>query len=293
MRRQGFLSGLCELVLRLVGSPAQPGERGGPATAQRETAVDVHLAEYKGLRDLVNTQIAQDRQAISFAVVFTAALLAALPKVVEGALWWIAGAAPPFYFAFAVMNVRAVTGGLEANAYIVCVLRPAVSRLVGEPVLNSEPFFPLIHHWRFPGSARADAPPTGRFMHYLSGTARAVAFLLPCIGLTVVGWYKGPAGTGLPCVAQAGWYWSLLILDTVLAFLAAGGFMHALLMVRRFYKCTRQAREESTVDPLVHYPGIAPSPASRPRGGVDSPGGVPGGQGSEQTDSAGRYGRVT
>lgn len=158
----------------------------------KKMALDVYLAEYSSCRDLVHTQIQQDRITLSFAI----SVLVALPAVVEifgkngsfrdnSVLWFILVSAPILFSILGVMNARSIQAGVEVNAYILLHLKKKVSGIfddcsLSRSFLRAEDFYPRVDSFHnIPGDGVITK--AGGIIRAASGWARLLIFLSPSI----------------------------------------------------------------------------------------------------------------
>lgn len=212
--------------------------------AHRKMALEVHLAEYAGLRSLVDTHIGQDRAILGTGVVIIGVLGAALGAIASKSsdketselsvvLWFVIAITPSLLSFVGIMEARTIQAGIEVNAYIVRHLGPAIEKLVFDQPpelqdrpLMSEHFFPRIDSLHLIGS-KITIDGTSGPVRLLSGAARVALFGLPSL-LAIALVSLGPYGFDqlqfssqpLPIRENTEWLLRILVAASVLTFLS-------------------------------------------------------------------------
>ena len=249
---------------------------------RRRMALDVHLAEYSGLRDLLNTHITQDRAILGIGVVMIGVLAASLGAIaaktgdsgpnpanaidssqLSVVLWFVLAALPSLLSFIGIMDARTIQAGVEVNAYIVRHLGPAIERLIfDEPQklkledrpLMSEHFFPRVdalHKLRRVGEVNGTRGP----VRLLSGAARVALFGSPsllALGLVAI----GPYGFDLIEVSSATPVAINQTTEWLLRGLSFAGAFVFVVMMYAFVVAFRQAEEFTS---WTNYPIVAES----------------------------------
>jgi len=228
---------------------------------RQRMALDVHIAEYNAIRQLLNIQIQQDRISLSFGVTLVGAVIAAIGTLlsrIPGASGYqavalIAAAAPALLSMLGIMNARSIQAGIEANAYVVLHLKPEISKVIDdetltEPLLRSEEFFPRVDRLHELKPGREVSEP-GKNIRRWSGAARVGLFLIPSITCLIgAAWYVvssvAPKKYHLPDNSLE---WVIVVI-----LLTSGSFTAVMIHVYRVLYKQLMRFEELTQYSLVH-----------------------------------------